>query len=111
MEIQVTEQVYELAKKGLLMVITCQLDPGADKAIQEGARPEQITLRARGTRRKGLKFQVKSSGRVHKGYAHEDTRGQLITRMIRTTARVFLGGLVPPPDHSKLPTDHEIPPG
>lgn len=106
MQIQVHKKVYELAKLGVLQVITAHLDPGADKELQEGATPNEITLKARGTQRKGIKFQVVGQpDRVLKGYEVRSTKNDLIDRMNRPTARVVIG-----PQIKEIKSDHESPP-
>lgn len=109
MEIQVAETIYDLAKEGSLKMILANLDPGADKAIQEGTRPKAVTLKARGTRKKGLTFAVEHADRVMKGYTIRSTKGAMIQQAIRKTARVMLGDPLPTAN-CQLPTDYESPP-
>lgn len=114
MQIQVTEEIYELAKAGKIIMITSHLDPGADKALLEGAQPKTIQLKARGTRRKLLTFAVKSVSKVLKGYTVRSTQGKDLYTLIRTTGRVFIGPQVSIDEEetdtqSDLP-DHEKPP-
>lgn len=109
MEIQVSETIYDLAKEGTLKMILANLDPGADKAIQEGSHPKAVTLKARGTRKKGLTFEVQHCDRVMKGYTIKTPKGAMIQQAIRKTARVIIGDPLPT-DHNKLTTENEIPP-
>ena len=111
LEIKVSDTVYELAKEGKLKMILANLDPGADKAIQEGLKPKAVMLKARGTRKKGISFQVEFSDKVYKGYTVKTRKGAIIQQAIRKTARVMLGSVIASEAKQSHTSDiDEIPP-
>lgn len=104
--IEVSDEVFELAKSEKLNVITAHLDPAADKELQEGTRPREVTLKARGTKKDTVSFSVIGSDTVHKGYTVTTKSNRALETMSRNTGRVVIGTPIPAPkvkDNESLP--------
>ena len=89
--IEVSEQVYDLAASGSLNVITAHLDPSADKDIQEGLKPTEVSLKARGVKKPVLTYKVIGSDVVSKGYKVTNKKNKLVETMTRNTGRLVIG--------------------
>lgn len=107
MEIHVSSLVYAAAKEGACNVITTHLDPAAEKAILEGARPTQVTIRERGSRRKPITFAVIGApSRVLKGYTViRKGPNDVLHTMVRDSARIVIGEVIDPKERHEAPPE------